>query len=281
MEPLPSLFVSHGAPTLALEPGVAGAMLATLARELPRPRGILVASAHWETPALQVGTSAHPATIHDFGGFPPALYALRYPAPGDPGLARAAAQLLVGSGLAVSEDPVRGLDHGAWVPLSLMYPAANIPVATISLWAGHGPAAHLALGRALRPLTEAGILVLGSGSLTHDLSRVWGQAPDAASDPSVVEFTEWVESRLADGDIDALLDYRCRAPQARAHHPTEEHLMPLYVALGAAGEGATLIRRPGGTTYGVLSMDAYVAGPRGLGSTKVARASGVSSSPAG
>jgi 4,5-DOPA dioxygenase extradiol len=256
-------------------------MLAALAREMPRPRAILVASAHWEAEGFRVGSAARPATIHDFGGFPAALYALEYPAPGDPELARAAARLIAGAGLAVSEDPGRGLDHGAWVPLSLMYPPADIPVATVSLWHGHGPAAHFALGRALAPLTDSGVLVLGSGGLTHDLSRVWNRAPDAAADPTIAAFADWMETQLADGDLDALLDYRRRAPHARAHHPTEEHLLPLFVALGAAGDGARLTRRPGGTTYGVLSMDAYVAGPRGLGNTKVARASGVSSSPAG
>lgn len=281
MELLPSLFVSHGAPTLAIEPGTTGPMLAGIARELPRPRAILVASAHWEATGFRVGSVARPSTIHDFGGFPAALYQLQYPAAGDTELARAAARLIAAAGLAVTEDPARGLDHGAWVPLSLMYPAADIPVATVSLWHGQGPAAHYALGRALAPLADAGVLVLGSGGLTHDLSRVWGNASDAPSDPTVAPFAEWMATKLEHGDIDALLDYRRQAPHARAHHPTEEHLLPLYVALGAAGEAGRLTRRAGGTTYGVLSMDAYVAGPRGLGSTKVERASGVSSSPAG
>jgi 4,5-DOPA dioxygenase extradiol len=258
MTALPPLFVSHGAPTLALEPGLAGPMLAGLARRLPRPRAVLVASAHWQAPTAAVSTTLAPTTIHDFGGFPAELYSIRYPAPGAPEIARAAAERLRAAGLDVREDPVRGLDHGAWVPLRYMYPDASIPVAQLALVRGGGPAVHLALGAALAPLASDGVLVLGSGSLTHDLARVFEHAPDADPDPSVAQFVDWISARLAAGDSSALLDYRRRAPYAVAHHPSEEHLLPLFVALGAAGEGARLRRVPGGTTFGVLAMDAFV-----------------------
>jgi 4,5-DOPA dioxygenase extradiol len=259
MTALAPVFVSHGAPTLALEPGLAGPMLAGLARRLPRPRAVLVASAHWEAPTAAVSTTLAPTTIHDFGGFPAELYSIRYPAPGAPEVARAAAERVRAAGLDVREDPVRGLDHGAWVPLLYMYPDASIPVAQLALVRGGGPAVHLALGAALAPLTSDGVLVLGSGSLTHDLARVFEHAPDADPDPSVAEFVDWITARLAAGDRSALLDYRRRAPHAVAHHPSEEHLLPLFVALGAAGEGARMRRVPGGTTFGVLAMDAFVA----------------------
>jgi 4,5-DOPA dioxygenase extradiol len=256
---IPPVFVSHGAPTLAIEPGAAGAMLAQLAASLPRPRAILVASAHWEAGSAAVSTSAAPPTIHDFGGFPDVLYTLRYAAPGATDVARQAAGLLAAGGLAVQQDPGRGLDHGAWVPLRLMYPQADVPVAQVALVHGAGPAAHLALGRALAPLAEEGVLLLGSGGLTHALARLVWSDPAAPADPSVEEFAAWVERQLAEGDSDALLDYRRRAPYGAWHHPTEEHLMPFYVVLGAAGDPRRLRRLRGGTTYGLLSMDAFVA----------------------
>jgi 4,5-DOPA dioxygenase extradiol len=255
---VPPVFVSHGAPTFALEPGAAGAMLARLAAGLPRPRAILIAPAHWEARAAAVSTTASPTTIHEFGGFPAVLYTLHYAAPGAPEIARRAAQLIAAAGIAVREDPERGLDHGAWVPLLHLYPDASVPVAEVALLHGAGPAAHVALGAALAPLAADGVLILGSGGLTHDLARVRGQEVDAPPDPSVAEFGDWMAGRLASADTEALLDYRRRAPHAARHHPSEEHLMPLYVVLGAAG-ASRLRREPGGTTYGVLSMDAFVA----------------------
>jgi 4,5-DOPA dioxygenase extradiol len=259
MTPITPVFVSHGAPTLALEPGLAGPMLAGLARRLPRPRAILVASAHWEASTPVVSTTPAPPTIHDFGGFPAQLYAIRYPAPGAPEVARAAGRLIAAAGMTVREEPVRGLDHGAWVPLLYMYPDASIPVAQLALVRDGGPALHLAIGAALAPLAADGVLVLGSGSLTHDLARVFDNPPDTAPDPSVAEFVDWISARLAAGDVAALLDYRRRAPHAAAHHPSEEHLLPLFVALGAAGDAARLRRLLGGTTFGVLAMDAFAA----------------------
>ena len=253
------IFVSHGAPTLALEPGLAGAMLADLGASQPAPRAILLASAHWEARGTAVTTTGQPSTLYDFGGFPAALYALRYPAPGAPEVARSAAARLTAAGFAVREDPTRGLDHGAWVPLMHLFPSALIPVAQIALSHGEGARRHFELGQALAPLTADGVMIMGSGSLTHNLYEAFRHPADAPADPTVAEFVDWIEARLQERDIPALLDYRNRAPHARRHHPTEEHLMPLFVALGAAGPEAILVRHAGGTSFGVLSMDAFAA----------------------
>ncbi len=269
---LPSLFLSHGAPTLPLTDAPARHFLAGLGRQLGKPSAILVASAHWETPTPTVNSVAQNATIHDFYGFPPELYRLAYPAPGSAELAEATADLLCTAGLASQVDPARGLDHGAWVPLHLMYPEADIPVAQISLQSQLGPAHHLQLGRALAPLRQQNVLIIGSGSLTHDLSRFRGARLDSAPPADVTDFADWMQKALAENRICDLLTYRRLAPAAAHNHPTEEHLLPLFVALGAAGHmagGMTGDRARDGsgpqrteqlhrsTTYGILRMDAY------------------------
>lgn len=256
---LPPLYLSHGAPTLAIEPGTAGPMLAALGRELPRPRAILVLSAHWATTPVRASVVAAPATIHDFGGFPEELYRLSYPAPGAPDAARAALARLAAAGIAAREDATRGLDHGAWVPLRYLYPDADVPVAQLALDARGGPREHFAIGRALAPLTDEGVLLIGSGSITHNLAEVFRRGPAGGPEAWASEFVDWVAARGADGDREALLDYRARAPHAARNHPTDEHLLPLFAVLGAAGDGARLRRREGGVTYGVLAMDALVA----------------------
>jgi 4,5-DOPA dioxygenase extradiol len=220
-------------------------------------------SAHWETrdaPALSF--AAQPETIHDFGGFPQALFEIRYPAPGAPDLAARAATLLANAGVAVARHDTRGLDHGAWVPLSLMYPQADIPVAQLSLVRGAPPAAHLAIGRALQGLPDEGVLVIGSGSLTHNLHEYFGQEIDAEVPDWVAEFGHWMKEQLEASRYDALLAYRNQAPSAARNHPTEEHLLPLFVAMGAAGIGAAgrdacTRRLHASYEYGVLAMDAY------------------------
>ncbi len=258
MTRLPTLFVSHGSPMLALDDSPARRFLQDLGRRLPRPQAILVASAHWETaggPAVSL--AAQPQTIHDFGGFPPALYQLQYPAPGAPHVATRAAQLLEQAGFAVGRSAGRGLDHGAWVPLLLMYPHADIPVAQVSLMRGAGPQAHAKLGKALAGLREDGILVLGSGALTHNLYEFRGGAIDAPVPGWVSAFGDWMMAALRDGKREQLLDYRAQAPHAARNHPTEEHLLPLFVALGAAGDGAQAQRWHASHEYGVLAMDVY------------------------
>jgi 4,5-DOPA dioxygenase extradiol len=261
---LPTLFLSHGSPMLAVEPGRAGAMLAALGRTLPTPRAILVVSAHWMTRIPTVSTAAWPETIHDFGGFPQALYELDYPAPGAPALGEALATRLTGAGIPATTDSRRGLDHGAWVPLRYLAPEADIPVLQLSLPAGWTPAQHLAYGRALQGLGEEGVLVVGSGSITHNLYEVAFGSP--AEDPRARAFTAWIEARLAEGDLPALLDYRRQAPHTAWAHPTEEHLSPFFVALGAAAGWPAHRVLAGGVRDKVMSMDAYLFGtaPAGL-----------------
>lgn len=258
MTRFPTIFVSHGSPMLALQDSPARRFLQGLGRSLARPAAIAVISAHWETGAGPVVSLAtEPETIHDFGGFPQALYDLRYPAPGAPAIAERAAALLAQAGLPVGRSATRGLDHGAWVPLTLMYPEADVAVMQISIVRGATPAQHLQLGAALQALRDENVLVLASGSLTHNLGEFRGQAVDAPAPPWVAAFEAWMRARLAAGDIDALLDYRTLAPMAQKNHPTEEHLLPLYVALGAAGPGARAALLHASFEHGVLAMDAY------------------------
>ena len=253
---LPTLFLSHGAPLLALDDSPARRFLLGLGKTLPRPKAILVVSAHWETlGGVAVSLATRPETIHDFGGFPAALYRLQYPAPGAPELAERAASLLEAAGFAVQRSATRGLDHGAWVPLSLMYPDADIPTAQVSLPRGASPAEHERMGRALGILREEGVLIIGSGSLTHNLNEFNGGPIDAAVPSWVSDFAEWMNLQLSDRQRGALLDYRAQAPFAARNHPSEEHLSPRFVARGAAGEGAKAERLHGSYQYRVLAMD--------------------------
>jgi 4,5-DOPA dioxygenase extradiol len=258
MNRLPTLFISHGSPMLALQDSPARRFLSELGKSLPRPRAILVASAHWETlnaPALSL--AEHPETIHDFGGFPAELFAIQYPAPGAPDVAARAAALLEGAGLAVQRSADRGLDHGAWVPLRLMYPEADIPVTQVSILHGAAPADHEKIGQALTALRDEGVLVIGSGSLTHNLYEISRSGAAAAAPSWVTEFRDWMNTMLDENQRDALRDYRRRAPHAERNHPTDEHLLPLFVAMGAAGEAAQAQLLHTSIEYGVLAMDVY------------------------
>jgi 4,5-DOPA dioxygenase extradiol len=257
---LPTLFLSHGSPMLALADAPARRFLAGLGSALPRPRAIVVASAHWDTEAPAVSGPAVNETIHDFYGFPPPLYALRYPAPGDPALAAEVAALLTAAGLTTAVAPAQGLDHGAWVPLGLMYPAHDIPVLQLAVQSWQGPAHHWHLGAALAELRARDILVIGSGGLTHNLGRLRALGPDAAEPPDVAAFCDWMHAALLDHRTDDLLDYRTKAPYAAQQHPTEEHLLPLFVALGAAGPDAAVRRLHSSAQYGALRLDAYAFG---------------------
>lgn len=252
----PSIFISHGSPALIGEDIPARDFLAGLGREIGRPSAILVASAHWETPAPRASTAAAPATIHDFYGFPEALYRLRYPAPGAPQVAAKAVDLLKRAGFAAAPDPAQGLDHGAWSPLLLIYPEADIPVAQISLQTPLGAAHHFAVGRALATLRGDDVLVLGSGGATHNLGALergnHGTAPDWAA-----AFDAWVAEKIQAGDAAALADYRRQAPHARMAHPRDEHFLPLLVAFGAGGEGAKGRQLHRSFAHGSLSMAAY------------------------
>lgn len=256
---LPSLFVSHGAPLLATDDSPARRFLQGLAGQVGEPRAILVVSAHWETEAPEVTVSVAPDTIHDFGGFPEALYRLRYPAPGEPAVAGRVMQLLGAAGLQARADYRRGLDHGAWVPLMLAWPKADIPVLQLSLQTRQGPAYHLALGAALSALPAEGILVVGSGSATHDLRGFHGHGQDDAPVDYALQFAQWLAGRVGEGDAASVMEFRALGPQASRNHPTDEHFLPLLVAMGASG-GARGRRIHASFTYGVLAMDAYAFG---------------------
>ncbi len=250
------LFLSHGAPTLPFEDVAARDFLASLADSLPRPKAILMVSAHWETRDPTVNAVTHNDTIHDFRGFPDALYRLHYPAPGHPELAERIVDLIAAAGLPAAIDHRRGLDHGAWVPLMLAWPDADIPVLQLSVQSHLGPGHHLELGRALAPLRADGVLIIGSGSFTHDLSSWRGQA--GMEEPGwVTDFADWMVTALEDRRTCDLLAYRTLAPHAVRNHPSEEHLLPLFVALGAAGPEATARHLHASNTYGVLRMDAF------------------------
>jgi 4,5-DOPA dioxygenase extradiol len=253
----PALFVSHGAPTMILEPVAVRDFLSALGSALPRPRAVLAVSAHWETDVAAVSGVQQPDTIHDFYGFPAPLYALRYQAPGAPDLARRVVQLLEAAGLPCRIDAQRGLDHGAWVPLMLMYPDAQIPVTQLSVQTARGAAHHFRLGQALRALREDGVLVLASGGLTHNLFEFRGHAVDDPAPDWVAQFRDWMADVVEAGRDEDLIQYRARAPHGALNHPSEEHLFPLLVAAGARTPSVPGRRLHTSTTYGVLAMDAY------------------------
>lgn len=250
------VFLSHGAPTLPFEAEPARDFLAGLSGVTGRPRAILAVSAHWETRAPAVSAVARNATIHDFSGFPRELYEIEYPAPGSTELAARIAGLLGAAGFPTATDTARGLDHGVWVPLLLAWPEADIPVVQLSVQSHLGPDHHLAIGRALAPLPAEDVLVLASGSFTHDLSA-WRAHAGKPEPEWVTAFADWMHAALEEGRTADLLAYRGLAPHAARNHPTDEHLLPLYVALGAGGEGAQAERIHASTTWGVLRMDAY------------------------
>ncbi|MGE8347125.1 DODA-type extradiol aromatic ring-opening family dioxygenase [Pseudomonas helleri] len=251
---LPSLYISHGSPMLALEPGESGPALKRLAAQFAKPKAIVLLSAHWESTDLRVASHPAPETWHDFGGFPRALYAVQYPAPGDPALAARIVQLLATHGLPAQLDAKRPFDHGAWVPLSLMYPAADIPVVQVSLPSQLGPAGLHEVGQALASLRSEGILIIGSGSITHNLRELDWQAGPESVEPWAKAFRDWMIEKLAADDVAALHQYRQQAPFAAKNHPSDEHLLPLYFARGAGGPFSIAHQ---GWTLGALGMDIY------------------------
>jgi 4,5-DOPA dioxygenase extradiol len=261
-ERLPTLFLSHGSPMTAVEPGAAGAAWSALARAMPTPRAILMVSAHWETELPMLTGSAAPETIHDFGGFPDVLYTLHYPAPGAPTVAAEIAAALKAAAITTGIDGCRGLDHGAWVPLMHMYPAADVPTLQLSVQPARGARHHLALGAALATLPARGILVVGSGHATHNL-RDWMMHRRAPAPlPYVATFAEWLAQCLADDDRDALEHWHERAPAAERAHPSDEHFLPVLIALAAAGRHPRVTRVHRDIVDGALAMDAYRFDPR-------------------
>ena len=250
----PSLYISHGSPMLALEPGASGPALARLAAELPKPKAIVIVSAHWESNELLVSGHPRPDTWHDFGGFPKALFEVEYPAPGDPQLAAEVVELLKASNLPARIDSNRPFDHGVWVPLSLMYPQADIPIVQVSLPTRGGPALQAHVGQALNSLRQHGVLLIGSGSITHNLRELdWHAGPESV-EPWAQAFRDWMVEKLAANDEAALNDYRQLAPNAVRNHPSDEHLLPLYFARAAGGDFSIAHQ---GFTMGALGMDIY------------------------
>lgn len=257
MKKLPTLFISHGSPMHAIESGKAGDAWAALADALPAPKAVVMVTAHWETNVPMLSGNARPSMIYDFGGFPDALYKIKYAAPGAPDVAARAQALLKEAGITAGIDGCRGFDHGTWVPLLRMYPDADVPIVQVSVQSAMNPRHHVELGRALAPLTREGVLIVGSGHLTHNL-RDWMMTHGQGTRLSyAVEFQRWVHRQLTTHNIDALTRYRHEAPEAIRAHPTEEHFLPLFVALGAAGENPQVERVFDGFEGNALAMDAY------------------------
>jgi len=257
MNRLPAIFVSHGSPTLPLEESPAVDFLKGLGSALGRPEAVLIVSAHWDTARPAVSAAAKPQTIYDFYGFPRELYRLHYAAPGAPQLAQRVAELLAAAGMETDIDPDRGLDHGAWTPLFHMYPQANVPVTQLSIQWREGTEHHVRLGEALRPLRDEGVLVFASGGATHNLRELSYQRGNPVPQPWTVDFNEWLADALLARRMDDLVAYREIAPFAVRNHPTDEHLIPLFVALGAGDPGGATKRLHSSIASGVISMDAY------------------------
>ena len=235
MTPQPVLFLSHGSPLRALEGGAWGEALQALGARLD-PAAILVVSAHWEADGPErITAAARPGLIHDFSGFPEALYGLDYPAPGSPGWARRIESSLAGAGIATVLDEHRPIDHGAWAPLIHLFPDAARPVLQLSLPTDRTPERLHATGQALAPLRAQGLLVIGSGGIVHNLRRLAWHGPEAAPEPWASAFDAWAAARLEAGDAAALMAWRQQGPEPPSAHPTSEHWDPLFTALGAAG----------------------------------------------
>jgi 4,5-DOPA dioxygenase extradiol len=259
----PVLFLSHGSPMFALDPGTTGGALRQWAAGLEaaqtQPKAVLIMSPHWMTRVPVVMTTPKPTTWHDFGGFPPALYDLRYPAVGNPTLANQVQGLLLAAGIDCASDDQRPYDHGAWVPLMHLFPKADVPVVQLSLPAYFSPAQLVALGKALASLREQGVLIIASGTMTHNLSELSDRRSDAPVVPYAVEFARWIETHITQGDTESLLNYRTLAPHAVRAHPTDEHFVPLYFALGAAtGDTPSYLSRE--VMAGSFAMDAVAFG---------------------
>jgi 4,5-DOPA dioxygenase extradiol len=252
------LFVPHGAPTFALNPGAAGAAMSEMVQKLPTPRAIVVVSPHWDTRIPTVSVATQLETIHDFHGFPEALYKIQYPATGCPEVAKEVATALRHAGMEVDDSSQHGLDHGAWQPLRQMFPDADVPIVPLSMQTHAGPEHAFRVGQALSGLAAKNIWVIASGNITHNL-RDWHVAASThGQTPAYVhQFADWVAEKLSTLDVSALLNYRQLSAEGRQAHPSEDHLLPLYVALGAAGVGATPQAFYRGVSDYVIAMDGY------------------------
>jgi 4,5-DOPA dioxygenase extradiol len=249
---MPTLFISHGAPDMALRDTPAHRFLAELAATLPVPKAILAVSAHWETEEPRLTAATKPETIYDFHGFPDEMYQITYDAPGSPALAARARDLIGG---AAALDPARGFDHGAWSPLSLLYPEARIPVVQLSVQPARDAAWHYDIGRKLTPLRAEGVLIVTTGNATHNLREAFRR--HEATPPQVSGFKDWLYKVLTEKDHAEAKEWFTAAPDARWNHPTPEHFLPLFVALGAAGPQAEAQRLHDSIDFRVLAMDSY------------------------
>ncbi|BBN60720.1 DODA-type extradiol aromatic ring-opening family dioxygenase [Hydrogenovibrio marinus] len=252
----PVMFVSHGAPTYALDPGQAGATLKEALPDFIGVKGIILLSAHWISRGQEVMAAALPETIHDFGGFPDELYQIEYPAPGNPNLAEKVAHLMNNAGLNAQLNPSRGFDHGVWVPMMHLFPNADMPIVQVSINYNLSHPELFQVGKALAPLREEGYAIIGSGSLTHNLRDVrWGETDPL---PYVLRFQEDIKRRLQNRDFDTLVNHAERIGDFTQAHPTDDHYLPLVIALGAVEETDDLRVLEGGIEFGALSMDSYL-----------------------
>lgn len=254
----PALFISHGSPMMALEQSAIAVFLKTLATALATPKAIVIFSAHFDFPGEVVITSATaPGTVHDFYGFPEKLYQMKYPAPGEPAMANQIAVLLADNGFSSRLDERQGWDHGAWIPMKLIYPEANIPIVEVSINSQLSANTHFQLGRALRSLRKQGILILGSGGISHNLHEIFSASPDPQRVQKVEKFTAWVKEKSHNNEINSLLNYQKDGPYASFNHPTQEHFLPLICVLGAHIEGQPISCIYQGSEYEILALDAY------------------------
>lgn len=254
MNKMPTVFISHGAPNMLLHGGQTHDFLQGLGKRLPTPKAILIASAHWETEAPMLSAHPHPELIYDFYGFEPEMYAMKYPVAGAPDVAAAASAAIPLSSI----DPQRGLDHGAWSPLKIVYPDAHIPVLQLSVQPHLNAKTHYDTAQKLDALREQGVLIMGSGNATHNLRAA--MRPVAGGTEKADAFAQWLHVALESGDHDTAKDWIESAPDAVWNHPTPEHFLPLFSALGAAGRDAKATRVHAGVEFNALAMDAYIFG---------------------
>ena len=259
MKSFPSLFISHGMPIMAILPSPTHNFLKKLGKKIGRPKAIVCVSAHWETVAPMFSGAELPQTIHDFYGFPKPLYEISYAAPGDPSLVNEFTEAFSRNGITSKIDFDKGFDHGAWVPLSLMYPEAEIPVIQLSIQGDFDPDHHFRMGKALARFRDKGVLIIGSGGATHNLEDMHGHNMHDEPVPYAKNFDSWLEKSILNADVSSLLTYKNLGPDAQKNHPyPSEHFLPLFVPLGASDDGkkAELLHKE--FIYGVLSLAAYI-----------------------
>lgn len=259
---MPTLFLSHGGPNIVIEDSPARRFYETLASDLPSPKAIVIMSAHFETDGVSVVADPHPGTIYDFGGgFASELFEMVYPAPGAPRLAERVHSMLSDAELAPSLVSRRGYDHGVWTMMRLIYPDATIPIVQISIDPSRDATWHHRIGEVIAPLREEGVLLIGSGHITHNLRAVFGEMRSGKAVPEsftarIDAFTDWFAQTIESGS-EVLLDWKQNAPFVADNHPTDEHLMPIFFAHGAAGSGAKGKRVHHSRQGGALAFDAY------------------------